>query len=62
MPVLASELLDTGACPARRAEALAGPGEVVIKPAVSAGSRNTLRVRADDPAAAAHLEALLLDR
>ena len=61
VPVVATEMLDVGACPARRQEALARTGEIVIKPAVSAGSRDTLRVRAGDPAAAAHLEALLLD-
>ncbi|HET9102788.1 MAG TPA: Cof-type HAD-IIB family hydrolase [Solirubrobacteraceae bacterium] len=61
VPVVPTEMLDVGACPARREQALAGRGEIVIKPAVSAGSRDTLRVPRGDPAAAAHLETLLLD-
>lgn len=61
VPVVATRLLARGASRAERAAALDGLDEVVIKPAVSGGARGTIRAAADDPAAAAHLDALLRD-
>ncbi len=52
VPVVPTALCDMEET-ARAAIALAGSEEVVIKPTVSAGSRNTGRFQADDPAAAA---------
>ncbi|MEZ5382614.1 MAG: hypothetical protein R2754_12590 [Microthrixaceae bacterium] len=42
-----------------RAEAGEGPAEVVVKPTISAGSRNTGRFSADDPAARSLAETIL---
>ena len=61
VPVVTTRLLAPGSGPAERAAALEGLEEVVIKPAVSGGARGTMRVDAADPAAAAHLDALLRD-
>lgn len=60
VPVIPTTLLPRNATAAGHAEALArhDGGEVVIKPAVSAGARGALRVRASEPAAAEHLAML----
>ena len=59
VPVVTTRLLTPAASPAERAAALAGFDEVVIKPAVSGGARGAIRAKSGDPAAAAHLDALL---
>jgi glutathione synthase/RimK-type ligase-like ATP-grasp enzyme len=59
VPVIRTDLVAAESAAGLHAEILAGHGgEIVIKPAVSAGGRGALRVRADDPRAAAHLAAL----
>jgi glutathione synthase/RimK-type ligase-like ATP-grasp enzyme len=59
VPVVPTTVLGPGSSPAARAAALAVPGDVVVKPAVSGGARGTVRVPADSDAAREHLAALL---
>lgn len=64
LPVVPTTFLDPGdPTSPDPVDALAGPGEVVVKPAVSAGARNTARYLLDDPGerdrAVAHARALL---
>ncbi|MGE0708569.1 MAG: RimK family alpha-L-glutamate ligase [Planctomycetota bacterium] len=60
VPVVPTELAPAGGAPDLGALCAArGWDDVVIKPAVSAGSRDTLRARAGDAAGAAHLAALV---
>jgi glutathione synthase/RimK-type ligase-like ATP-grasp enzyme len=59
VPIAPTELLGPGASAAARAAALAVPGDVVLKPAVSGGARGTIRVAAGSAEAREHLTALL---
>jgi glutathione synthase/RimK-type ligase-like ATP-grasp enzyme len=61
LPVVPTRLLERGGA-ARLAEVASDWAEVVVKPAVAAGSAGALRVRADDPAGQRHLETLLATR
>lgn len=61
VPVPPTVVLGPGSSPVARAAAVAGDGELVIKPAVSGGAVGTVRVAADSEAARAHLAALLRD-
>ncbi len=61
VPVVPTTHLGPGASPAVRTAALAGPGDVVIKPAVSGGAKGTIRIDAGADAARDHLAALLRD-
>jgi len=60
VPVVPTRLVRRGASGAEQARALTafGDGEVVVKPAVSAGARGALRTRAADGASAGHLAGL----
>jgi glutathione synthase/RimK-type ligase-like ATP-grasp enzyme len=64
VPVVPTRLVPRGAGERERAGALAAhrAGEVVIKPAVSAGALGALRASAAGPAAAEHLAALTAER
>ena len=62
VPVVPTSLLARGTAAAGREAALAAHGdEVVIKPAISAGARGTLRAAAASEQAAAHLAVLLVE-
>jgi glutathione synthase/RimK-type ligase-like ATP-grasp enzyme len=62
VPVVPTTLLRSGSTGSERAAALGAHGpELVIKPAVSAGARGTLRVDAAGAEAREHLTALLRD-
>lgn len=61
VPVPPTVVLGPGSSPSARAAAVAGDGELVIKPAVSGGAVGTVRVAADSDGARSHLAALLHD-
>jgi glutathione synthase/RimK-type ligase-like ATP-grasp enzyme len=59
VPVVTTVVVPRGATTAEQRAGLRVDGDVVIKPAVSAGARDTVRVAATDPSATEHLAGLV---